>query len=636
MITTSVVIPQGEIQPPDSNTVARTVEFRERKYTDVSWAVLYGLSYIAFIVTGCIIWSNAHPRFTIDSNGLRTLHSYYEEDAKECCREGASGNICYHLNTDNDASNRRLQAGSSKFDGDEGMFDAFLEAPEIIVGLLSVTFVSAITWVLLLRFFSKPVVILTEVAKLAILITMGVMQEATFTKVLCFLGAVGLIAYDYWTWNQIMYAAKIMKHSTIAMRANPSIFLGSLVIKILFVGNALLFVTFFAKSFDVAEVAEEKYCYQSHNDDQYNDDDDSEEICTTSCYFKYPNYVFRISWYLSASYLWTIIFLGQMRLSIIATIVGSWHFHPHDQPGTLVAIMNTVKSCGTLSVSSLIISLAERIVRLMSGEDWWRIWLNPVCCLTAPLNMLLCFIGICFKTFILMMTRYSVILHVFTGKSFVGSAKKVFKIMSRHFKGGFATELTSKSVLYLASYVFSTAISLLAWKWVDTKFDCNVISELSGDSKIYIILMLLSLLFTLWYPVLGIYIIIVANKFLQQWETNSVSYNDDDGDSASNYNHIWIPPFVGAFVGCIAMMFFTFLTDIFLDIISTLFLCFAIDKDNFVSTNPELEDLVKQLPGYIQASDVELVTGHAVPVAPPVFEEEIMPSPSAPPMEKFI
>ena len=50
----------------------------------------------------------------------------------------------YNLNTNNDASNRRLQAGTSKFDGDEGMFDAFLEALEIIVGIFCVTFVSAI------------------------------------------------------------------------------------------------------------------------------------------------------------------------------------------------------------------------------------------------------------------------------------------------------------------------------------------------------------------------------------------------------------------------------------------------------------------------------------------------------------
>ena len=138
---------------------------------------------------------------------------------------------------------------------------------------------------------------------------------------------------------------------------------------------------------------------------------------------------------------------------------------------------------------------------------------------------------------------------------------------------------------------------LIAQKQVVTKFDCNVISELSGDSKIYIVLMLLGLLFSLRYPVLGIYIIIISNTYLQQWQINSVSYDDDDGYSDSNSNHIWIPPFVGAFFGCVAMMFFTFLTDILLNIISTFCLRCAITKYNFMNTNPKLEDLVKHLTG---------------------------------------
>jgi len=58
-----------------------------------------------------------------------------KEEAKGCCREEVSGIIFYYFSTDIDALNSRLQAGTSKFDGDEGMFDAFLEALEIIIGL---------------------------------------------------------------------------------------------------------------------------------------------------------------------------------------------------------------------------------------------------------------------------------------------------------------------------------------------------------------------------------------------------------------------------------------------------------------------------------------------------------------------
>jgi len=627
MITTSVIDPVtpakgwGETPVENTETVAPIVKFQDRKFTDVSWAVIYGLSYIAFLATGGFVWSQAHPRFSIDSNGIRTIHEYYEEDATNCCQgEDSIGSVCYLLNGGYDGGNRRLQAGTSKFNGDEGVFDAFLEAPEIIIGLLSITIVSAVVWVLLIRYFSKPVVIFTEVAKVGVLIALGILQNETVTMVLFFIGAIGLIAYDYWTRKQILFAADVMKYSTIAMKAKPSILIGSLFVKLLFVGNAVLFVTFFAKSFDVAEVVKSQSCY-----DTYNDDLVTENICSDVCEFEYPSYVFGISSYISASYLWTIIFLSQMRLSMIATIVGSWHFHPNNQPGVLVAMMNVGKSFGTLSVASLISAIAERINRLLSGKGAWKHFCNPFCCVTGPVNLCLCLIGSCFKTFIQMLTKFALILHVFTGKSFLGSAKSVFKIMSRHFKGGFVTETTSKSVLYLASYVFSILIALLAWKWVNDKFDCNSLPGDDGGSLW--ILYIFVILFNLWYPVLGLYIIIFANRFLQRMERErlnrnlSIQTDDSNQDTELNTNHIWIPPLVGAFVGCIAMMFFTFLADIFLDIINTIFLCFAIDKDNSVDTsNDEFESLVKQMPGYIQASDVENVTKHPVQVAYAVVE----------------
>jgi len=632
---TSVIISEeNPTSPPDDKTVPPIVKFRYRKFTDVVWGVLYVLSYIGFVATGSYICSQAHPRFKFDSDGVRTISTYYEEDATECCEEAREGSICYVLDANTyygSEDERRLrEETSSKFNGDEGIFDAFLEAPEIIIGLLSVTFAAAVTWVLLIRYFSKAVVLLTEVAKVAVLITLGVTQEETGVRVLCFLGAVGLIIFDYWARKQIIFAADIMKYSTVAMRANPTIFLGSFFVKVLFAGNALLFVTFFAKSFDVAEVVKRRHCYP----DAY-----GYNTCNESCEFGYPNYVFHISIYLCLSYLWTIMFFGQIRLSIIATIVGSWHFHSNDQPGILVAMINAVKSFGTLSVSSLITTIAEKINRILSGEDWWKFWFNPMCCITAPINLILCFIGNCFNTCIQMLTKSAVILHVFTGKSFICSAKSVIEIMRRHFKGGFVTETTSKSVLYLSSYAFSIGISLLAWTWVEDRFDCN--RNFDDDSyedsdKFYWILWLLVILFNLWYPVLGLYIIIIANKYLQKWENDKTeSYYNEDEDTHTN--HIWIPPLVGAFVGCIAMMFFTFFADIFLDIMSTMFLCFAIDKDNYVENiDEDLEKLVKQMPNYIQAADVEIVTGEAIPVAPVVFDNNELLNPSAPPLENSI
>merc|ERR1712157_25067 len=224
------------------------------------------------------------------------------------------------------------------------------------------------------------------------------------------------------------------------------------------------------------------------------------------------------------------------------------------------------------------------------------------------------------KMLVQMLTKYAVILHSFTGKPFVRSAKDVFKIMSRHFKGGFVTEVTSKSTLNLASYGFSLGIGMLAWKWVDDRFDCGTLAGMD-DNAFQSFAYTLLLLFAAWYPVLGIYLIILLDQKLREWA-------DGVGDPSEAWNHYWIPPLAAAFVSCIAMLLFTFLSKIYLDIIDTLFLCLAIDKDNNVADiGHELESIVKELPTY--TTEIESVKSEddnvSVPMAVAVYGQASAP-----------
>lgn len=122
--------------------------------------------------------------------------------------------MCYVLNPDDDDNNRRLQAGTSKFDGDEGIFDAFLEAPEIIVGLTAFVLGIAILYGLLLRFFSKPMVFFSEFAKVALLITAGVymQRQNEGTGAVCYVLAFLSCVYIYWARDKIILTAHLMEH----------------------------------------------------------------------------------------------------------------------------------------------------------------------------------------------------------------------------------------------------------------------------------------------------------------------------------------------------------------------------------------------------------------------------------------
>ena len=582
-------------------TVPCRVQYKERRYTDVVWGLLNIAVYISYLATGIYVVTLSKPRHTTLPDGSRGLSEFYMEDAATCCANTNNGYVCSIYEETLNNGGRRLAAGLSKFDGDEGIFDAFLEAPLIIAGLLSIVLGVSIIWIILLRFFAKPIVILVEIIKIGIVIAVGVYQQDTRTQIWCFVIAALMLAFAIWQRKNIIFASKMIKHSTVSLKENPSILAGSLFTKLLYAGNAALFVLFFAKSFDAVQIK------QIDIEGYYN---------YSYCDFVYPGYIQNIGIFWSLAYLWTILLFDQMRLSIIASICGSWHFHPEDKPTVFKAITNVIKSFGTISVSSLIATIAEKVNRMMS-QDAWMSWISPTICITWPFHCFMCIFGTCIHTCVKMLTGYAVVLHTFTGANFIGSARNSFKILSRHFQGGFVTDITSRSVFTLASYAFSFCIALIAWVWIDAEFSAG---SLPQESTGYLwILWFVVILFNVYYPVLGLYVLIIANKFLRDYERSNLTLYLESGGQQGTMptNHFWIPPLAGTFVGCIAMMFFTFISHMFLDIITTLFLCFAIDKDNNVDLKgQEFESLVKEMPGYLgdKFDDKDPEQAEAIPV----------------------
>mmetsp|Transcript_12399 Transcript_12399/g.18212 ORF Transcript_12399/g.18212 Transcript_12399/m.18212 type:complete len:692 (-) Transcript_12399:104-2179(-) len=592
------------------DTVPRQVLWQRehRSYTDKWWGVAYIVAYLAFLGCGTTISLNSNLKYeSLITDGPTYVAKYFQDEVVDCCKSIADGDsasasvydLCDELPPDLLGRRHRVLAevGNSTFHGDEGIFDAFLAAPEIIAGMVGLAFVVALVWVVLLRFFAKPIVIGTEVVKIGLFIYVGIIQDNSFTQILCFLIAAGILAYAIWARESILFAGDVISYSTVAFQANPAMFVALLLIQVFFVGNALLFVYFFSQSFDVVEVVERTICTEpSMWTTTFGDgDDESEVTCYSLCVFEYPSYITGMSTYMSLAYLWTICLFHKMRLSVIATVIGSWHFHPEDKPGILTALCNTcTTSFGTLSVSALISTLAERIQQWAS-EPCWKKWLGPGICIALPLELLLCVFGTCISFVLNMLTKFAVIMHVWTGLPFVGSAKKVFAILSRHFKNGFVTELTSKSLLTLASYIFSICIALLSWLWFDDEFNTSTIPG-KGEA-LYYLLFTISGLFTTWHPVLGLFLIIVADRVLRQVE----------------YQHLWVSPLAALFVGCLTMMFFTYVSAIFLDTIDVIFLCFAVDKDNDQTENvdPTLVKLLEKVPAFVEVEVMKDGEGNA-------------------------
>ena len=122
------------------DTVAPKVEYQNRSYTDVWFAVIYVLSYIAFLACGFTVVAKSRSKYEVDENGDKEIAADFMEAYQTCCSATSgsnSGDLCSTFGYND--GNRRLSAGGSKFIGDEGIFDAFIDAPEIIVGLIGLT-----------------------------------------------------------------------------------------------------------------------------------------------------------------------------------------------------------------------------------------------------------------------------------------------------------------------------------------------------------------------------------------------------------------------------------------------------------------------------------------------------------------
>ncbi len=416
--------------PPRKAMVLPRVFYKNRSCFDLFWAVLYVVSFIAYLGSGIYMVAHTQPRYTINENGDKIVSDFFLNDAKKCCSNGA-GTICQHLGED---QNRYLQAGNSKFDGDEGIFEAFFEAPEIIMSLIGIAFGLSLFWVVLLRFLAKPIVILIEVFRVVVFVFLAfALGDGRVYFEFLILAAVSLL-YTLWIKDKLIFAADMISYSTVALKENPNILAGSLFFMIFYVGNSALFGYFFIMSANAVSV---------QNSNIYIDaiaDMDDGNMTLNWCEF-YPHpYLRGILPLLTFSYTWNLLLLEKMRLHIIAHIVGSWHFHPPDERiGVCTAMGNIPKSLGTLSVSALISSIAERINKFMTQgcfcSTFGCSWFGPNICIALPLHVLNCITCNLCKTLVMMLTKYSVILHVFTGDSFMHSAKGVFNILSRHFKG---------------------------------------------------------------------------------------------------------------------------------------------------------------------------------------------------------
>lgn len=574
---------------------------------DQSYGFVLKLFYIVSTLASIWIFSNAHPKYEQTEEGTKQISEYFRPKVEQCCSQLrdsgqalANHGLCPLLEEEGEEGNRMLRKISTRFLGDEGIFDAFLNRPDIICYLSFVVVSFILIWFQLLQNHAKPVVITTEAFKMAAIVfctgSIIIGSSGGPISLILFVATAGYVTYVYKHKDNILKAADVISHSTLLVRNNASMAYKLLGLKIVYsLQTGILLITL-CTSYEIVEV---KPFYGS-------------------CYFVSPEYLRYINTFQIFVWIWTVWTLDMIRLMIVASITGSNYFgqtnnnnnnnntkdadtlclhnnQQQEQPLTFSNVLQRAvgkQSFGTLAFAGLVTSFLN-IIRKRHKRCY--IWCGPQVIILIVVETILCLFGDCILHFAFVLTKFSVVLHSFTGKSLLESGKHCHEIMRRRFVGGFVTEISSNSVLWFTSVIFSLLMAMISWSWIDAAFHCT-----SFDDMTYLLVfILLALFFT--NPVYGILFVISINSMIQRAEI----YQYEKGEAT--YQHVWVPPLAATFVGFVTKLLFTYMSGLILDTIDTMIVCFAIDEDNGVKgyrSKTGFAMIVKDMNEYIQAEPV--------------------------------
>lgn len=267
--------------------------------------------------------------------------------------------------------------------------------------------------------------------------------------------------------------------------------------------------------------------------------------------------------------------VAQLRLFTTVGVISTWYYQVTEGKPVLTApywmAIGLSKSLGSLTIGATIAAICDYIDKKSRKWCWC---LDPVAWVTK-------FFMICFKAFIMSLTRMNTAIHAFTGESFCKCTTITRAIMKRNFVGGLATEYISSMVMSLATFVFSVGMTFTAWYWFEQEYDGNIglLTDLSGNgNKTEFYLWTFLVIFCVWNTYITVMIFSVAI---------APNVKGCIGGCASGVPVII--PLAAIFIGCVSHIVFEYILGLVRDATTAMLMSVAVDRDNGTSSNDDAE-----------------------------------------------
>lgn len=509
------------------------VKFSGRGFMSNACEMLTFLVFLGGVAAyfGILVFFHTESNITFFANSTFVMSSELATEFSECTTRTAG---------------RRLLAGAQACD----LFCLFSEEPAIPLVTIGGAPLFAFVWVLALYKFSKTMTWFAVIFNIAIYALLGLLlvtEGATEAGlILCGFSALWA-ALTFCYRSKVFMAARHLKTATTAISHNLSLFVAVGILE----GAMLATVASFwfslvesAKIWTVEEIPQVG-CFIAPDIDK------------TSNLIKAQGFLL----------LWITRYFNSTKLITTAMVIGSWFFDQDDKPmsTSLSALKSSLVTSGPVtSVGSLITALVEWIIRQATSNFWFL----------DPLGIFLRLVYCCVQSCIIALTRFALVAHAFTGDSFFGSSKSVYEVMKKNFSGAYVVSRVGQAVMTTGCSIGAIGLGMVAWSWLDAVNNTDTLSDLMDTFDGSVLLILLFFLAYLYLVKRPMFTLLAISLLM-----NTIKTFFGDASGLNVPAETW-PPLGSLFVGSIAMIIISFVGDVVMDALDTIFLSFAVANDN--------------------------------------------------------
>lgn len=404
------------------------------------------------------------------------------------------------------------------------VYSMLAKHPEIPAVMICIVPLISILWLVLMRSFTTTITWLSLLMSIAMWIALGAfLLPSEVGYILIAIGAIIFLFYVL-QYKKIQESVKHLSVACVAIARNKDIIPVTVLIKAAYFGYLVLFALCMINIEFIWDVD------------------------PITCGLVQNRVVTPIKWYQIFSLLWISRYSDAMRLTITAMVVASWYFEqPTSEKSSYPALKSlklvSLRSIGTLSISSVIGAIADMLIRQLRNSFWW---LDPIGCILYLLASLL-------QQCLLTATTFTTIAHALTSRGFYNSGRIAYNTLRRNFVGAFVNDAVGETVVKVNAYYISVALFFASWKWFDVAQGLQTLNPVNPDILFFVII--LGFIYLNRYPFTSLLIV------------NLLS---------AGFIHPVLP---ALFISSIAHIILSYFGSVILDTMNTLFFCHAISRD---------------------------------------------------------